>query len=276
MAAIDPAALIDKGAVIGPEASIGPFCVIDANVVIGERCRLLGHIHVTGHTTIGARTVIHPFTSLGTPPQSIKYRGGPTRLVIGAGCDIREGVTMNTGTEDGLGVTTVGDRCFFMVGSHVGHDCVVGSDVTFANNAILGGHVAVGNYVFFGGHSAVHQFVRIGEGAMIGGMSGARDDVIPFGFVLGQVGELVGLNIVGLRRRGMSRTDMHRLRRAYRRLFFSEGRFAERIDAVAREFESDPIVGKIIAFIHDGGSRPLMKARAPREGGALPESQADG
>jgi UDP-N-acetylglucosamine acyltransferase len=276
MAVIDPTARVESGAVIGPQATIGPYCVIGPNVVIGEGCRLIANVHVTGHTTIGARTVIYPFASLGTPPQSVKYRGGPTRLTIGADCDIREGVTMNTGTEDGAGVTRVGDRCFFMVGSHVGHDCLVGNDVTFANNAIIGGHVAVGDYVFFGGHSAVHQFVRIGEGAMIGGVTGVRDDVIPFGFALGQIGELVGLNIVGLRRRGVSRTDMHKLRRAYRMLFFSEGRFAERVDAVAREFEADPIVGKIIAFIRDGGSRPLMKARAPREAGTLAEPQADG
>ena len=172
---------------------------------------------------------------------------------------------MNTGTEDGGGLTRVGDRCFFMVGSHVGHDCVVGNDVTFANNAVLGGHVIVGDHVFLGGQSAIHQFVRIGEGAMIGGVSGVREDVIPFGFALGQSAVLVGLNIVGLRRRGVSRADMHRLRRAYRLMFFSEGRFAERVDAVAREFDGDPIVGKIVAFVRDRGSRPLMKAHAVGE-----------
>ncbi len=123
---------------------------------------------------------------------------------------------MNTGTEDGRGTTQVGDRCFLMVGSHVGHDCVLGHDVTLANNSVLGGHVVVGDQAFFGGHTAMHQFVRVGEGAMIAGMTAARDDIIPFGFVLGQTGALVGLNIVGLRRRGTSRADMHRLRRAYR------------------------------------------------------------
>ena len=269
MAAIDPTARVESGAVIGPDATIGPYCVIDANVVIGEGCRLVAHVHVTGHTTIGSRTVIYPFASLGTPPQSVKYRGGPTRLHVGTDCDIREGVTMNIGTEDSQGVTRVGDRCFFMAGSHVGHDCFVGNDVTFANNAVLGGHVSVGDSVFFGGHAAVHQFVRIGEGAMIGGITGATADVIPFGFALGSpIGHLVGLNIVGLRRRGASRNDMHGLRRAYRLLFFGAGRFAERVAAVAGEFAGDPVVGKIVAFISDGGNRPLMKARRRGVGGA--------
>lgn len=276
MAAIDPTARIETGAVIGPEASIGPFCVIGPNAVIGEGCRLVANVHVTGHTTIGSRTVIYPFASLGTPPQSVKYRGGPTRLSVGADCDIREGVTMNTGTEDGHGVTRVGDRCIFMAGSHVAHDCLVGNDVTFANNAVVGGHVSVGDHVFFGGHTAMHQFLRVGEGAMIAGMTAARNDIIPFGFVLGQIGELVGLNIVGLRRRGVSRTDMHRLRRAYRLLFFGTGRFAERVEAVDREFAGDPVVCKIVAFIRDGGSRPLMKARRPRAAGAILDDTSDG
>jgi UDP-N-acetylglucosamine acyltransferase len=276
MAAIDPTARVESGAVIGPQATIGPYCIIGPNAVIGEGCRLIASVHLTGHTTIGPRTVIYPFASLGTPPQSVKYRGGPTRLSVGADCDIREGVTMNTGTEDGAGVTRVGDRCFFMAGSHVGHDSVVGNDVTFANNAIIGGHVSVGDHVFFGGHTAMHQFLRVGEGAMIAGMTAARDDIIPFGFVLGQTGELVGLNIVGLRRRGASRSDMHRLRRAYRLLFFGAGRFAERVEAVASEFAGDPVVGKIVAFIRDGGSRPLMKARPLRAADEASNDAADG
>jgi len=172
---------------------------------------------------------------------------------------------MNTGTEAGGGITRVGERCSFMVGSHVGHDCEVGNDVTFANNVVLGGHVTVGDFTFLGGHVAIHQFVRIGEGAMMAGMSAARDDIIPFGFALGQTGALVGLNIVGLRRRGASKDEMHRLRRAYRALFFGEGRIADRIDGVAREFANDPLVGKIVTFIRASGKRPLMRPRARHE-----------
>jgi len=268
MSTIDPTARIEGGAVIGAEVTIGPFCVIGPDVVIGDGCRLIASVHVTGHTTIGSRTVVYPFTSLGTPPQSAKYRGGPTRLNIGADCDIREGVTMNTGTEDDRGETRVGDRCLFMVGSHVGHDCVVGNHVTFANNATLAGHVVVGDGVFLGGEAAVHQFVRIGEGAMIAGVSGVTGDVIPFGFAIGMPGHLAGLNVVGLRRRGIARTDMHRLRRAYRCLFHGEGRFVERTDMISREFEDDQLVGRIVQFIREGGPRPLMKPRRGAGGGA--------
>jgi UDP-N-acetylglucosamine acyltransferase len=221
---------------------------------------------VTGATTIGEGTIVYPFSSLGTPPQSVHYRGDPTRLVIGAQCELRESVTMNTGTEDGGGITRVGDRCSFMVGSHVGHDCQVGNNVTLANNVVLGGHVSVGDHTFLGGHVAIHQFVRIGEGVMMAGMSAARDDIIPFGFALGQTGALVGLNIVGLRRRGATRAEMHGIRRAYRSLFFVEGRIADRVEAVAREFPDDPMVGKIIAFIRAGAKRPLMRPRATRNG----------
>jgi UDP-N-acetylglucosamine acyltransferase len=160
------------------------------------------------------------------------------------------------------------------VGSHVGHDCTVGNDVTLANNAVLGGHVSVDDYTFLGGHVAIHQFVRIGEGVMMAGMSAARDDIIPFGFALGQTGALVGLNIVGLRRRGTTRAEMHRIRRAYRSLFFVEGRIADRIEAVAAEFADDPMVGKIIAFIRAGGKRPLMRPRSKRNAD-IPADDAD-
>jgi UDP-N-acetylglucosamine acyltransferase len=260
MTLIDPSARIAHGAVIGKDVTIGPYCVIDANVSLGEGCRILSHVHITGHTSIGARTVIYPFASLGTPPQSVKYRGGPTRLVIGEDCEIRENVTMNTGTEDAGGVTSVGDKCLFMVGSHVGHDCTLGSNITMANNAVLGGHCMVENYVVFGGHSGVHQFVRIGEGAMIAGMTGIGADIIPFGFAIGQRGMLDGLNVVGLRRRGYSRFDIQRLRQAYRSLFLTPGHHKDRIEVIAREYASDPVVVKIVEFIRAGGPRPLMKA----------------
>lgn len=263
--AIDPTARVAGGARIADDAEIGPYCIVGPQVEIQKGVRLISHVNVDGVTTIGQGTVVYPFSSLGTPPQSVNYRGGATKLVIGAHCNLRESVTMSTGTEDGGGVTRVGERGFFMIGSHVGHDCQVGDDVTLANNTVLGGHVEVGNHVFLGGHVAIHQFVRIGEGVMMAGMSAARDDIIPFGFALGQTGALVGLNIVGLRRRGATRAEMHQVRRAYRSLFFVEGRIADRIDAVEREFTNDPLVGKIVAFVRAGGKRPLMRPLARRE-----------
>jgi UDP-N-acetylglucosamine acyltransferase len=261
---IDSTARVADGARIGDGVEIGPYCIVGPQVDIGDGARLIAHVHVAGATTIGAGTVVYPFTSLGTPPQSVHYRGGATRLLIGPRCELREGVTMNIGTEDGGGVTEVGEGSLFMVGSHVGHDCRVGNNVSFANNVVLGGHVCVGDFAFLGGHVAIHQHVRIGEGVMMAGMSAARDDIIPFGFALGQTGALVGLNIVGLKRRGATRAQLHGLRRAYRALFFGEGRFADRVDAVAEEFAAEPLVEKIIAFIRGDAKRPLMKpAREP-------------
>jgi UDP-N-acetylglucosamine acyltransferase len=261
MTAIDPTARVAAGAVIGKDVSIGPYCVIGPNVALGDGCRLVAHVHLAGHTTIGARTVIYPFASLGTPPQSVKYRGGPTRLAVGAECDIREGVTMNIGTEDDRGITTIGDRCFLMAGSHVAHDCVVGDNVTFANNAVLGGHAVIGDNVVFGGQAAVRQFVRIGEGAMVVGMSGVRADVIPWGMVQGPLAELVGLNVVGLKRRGYAKADIHRLRQAYLALFHGEGTFRARVDMVAARAADHPLVSSVIGFIR-AGTRPLTMAAA--------------
>ena len=260
MTAIDATARVAPGAVIGKDVSIGPYCVVGPDAAIGDGCRLVAHVHVAGHTTIGPRTTIYPFTSLGTPPQSKRYRGGPTRLVIGAECDLREGVTMNVGTEDGGGITTVGDRGFFMANSHVAHDCHVGNDVVFANSATLGGHCEIGDGVVIGGLSAVHQFTRIGTGAMIGGMSGVRGDVIPFGLATGSHAHLAGLNVVGLKRRNFSRERIHVLRGAYHRLFLGDGQFAVRVEQVAREFAADETVMRIVDFVRTGEHRPLCRA----------------
>ena len=206
------------------------------------------------------RTVIYPFASLGSPPQSVHYRGGPTRLVVGADCDIRENVTMNTGTEDGGGVTEVGDQCFFMVGSHVGHDCKVGNNVVFANNTLLGGHVTVGDHVVFGGGVAVRQFVRIGEGAMIVGLSGVRADVIPWGTVQGPLANLVGLNVVGMRRRGFAKADIHRVSRGLSGAVFRRGRISRAARARRRRISAAIRWSrKMIDFIR-AGKRPLTMA----------------
>jgi UDP-N-acetylglucosamine acyltransferase len=256
---IDPSARIEAGAAIGQDVSIGPYCTIGAHVTIGDGCRLHAHVNVTGHTTIGARTVIYPFASLGSPPQSVSYRGEPTRLEVGADCDIREGVTMSIGTAKDRGVTTVGDKCFLMVNSHIAHDCVVGNNVTFANNVLLGGHVTVDDNVVFGGGVAVRQFVRIGEGAMIVGLSGVRADIIPWGMAHGPLAHLIGLNVVGMRRGGVSKAEVLTVRRAYDALFFGAGEFRARLDQVEREFGTDARVRKIIDFIR-AGKRPLTMA----------------
>jgi UDP-N-acetylglucosamine acyltransferase len=255
---IDPTARVADGARLAADVAVGPYCVIGPQVELCAGVRLISHVNVAGVTVIGERTVVAPFASLGTPPQSVKYRGGPTRLVVGADCDIREHVTMNTGTEDDGGLTEVGNRCLLMVGTHIGHDCKVGSNVTFANNVILGGHATIGDYVNFGGMAAVRQFVRIGEGAMIVGMSGIRADVIPWGLAFGHLADLVGLNIIGMKRRGIARGDIHALRAAYEALFFGDGSFRERLDRLAAG-KNGPLVENMVAFIR-AGSRPLTMA----------------
>ena len=256
---IDPSARIEPGANIGPDVSIGPYCTIGPHVTLGAGCRLFAHVNLTGHTTIGGRTVIHPFASLGSPPQSFSYRGGPTKLAVGADCDIRESVTMSTGSEDGGGVTQVGDHCFLMVGTHIGHDCKVGDHVVFGNNTLLGGHVTIGDHVVFGGGVAVRQFARIGDGAMIVGLSGVRADVIPYGMAQGPLANLVGLNVVGMRRRGLAKADIHKFRAAYEALFFGDGEFRARLERVAADYGGDALVGKMIDFIR-AGKRPLTMA----------------
>lgn len=257
---IDPSARIAAGAVIGRDCTIGAYCTVGPKVTLGDGCRLVSHVNISGVTSIGARTVVYPFASLGTPPQSVKYRGGATRLTIGADCDIREHVTINTGTEDGGGHTRVGDKCFLMVGSHVGHDCQVGTGVIIANNVLLAGHVEVGDNVVFGGGAAVRQFVRIGEGAMIVGMSGARADVIPWGLLMNApMGELAGLNVIGLRRKGFGKDAIFSLRRAYETLFFGDGHFRDRLDRLEAESRDQPLIERMVAFIR-AGKRPLSPA----------------
>jgi UDP-N-acetylglucosamine acyltransferase len=266
MAAIDPTARIEPGAVIGKDVTIGPYCVVGANVVIDDGSRLVAHVHVAGHTKIGARTAVYPFASIGTPPQSSGYRGEPTRLVIGADCDIREGVTMNVGTEDGGGLTQIGDRGFFMANSHVAHDCRVGSDVIFANCATLGGHCDIGDYVFIGGLSGVHQFSQIGAHAMIGGMTVIRSDVIPFGLAAGSFARLSGINVVGMRRRKFSAESIRAVRNAYRILAFSKDAMAERVNAIEAQLGGDEAVAQIVAFLRKSRHRPLCQPGSHREG----------
>ncbi|MBR0775800.1 acyl-ACP--UDP-N-acetylglucosamine O-acyltransferase [Bradyrhizobium diazoefficiens] len=257
MSKIDPTARVEDGAVIGEGTEIGPFCMIGRNVVIGANCKLIGHVHVTAQTTIGDDCTIYPFASLGTPPQSLSYRGELTRLKIGSGCIIRESVTMNAGTVAGGGITTVGDRGYFMNCSHVGHDCHVGNDVIFATSATLGGHAEIGDFVFIGGLSAVHQFTRIGPQVMVGGVCGVRDDIIPFGLVNGQYAVLEGLNIIGMKRRKFTKQRLATVRAFYQKLFHGPGMFAERLAAVQPLAAEDPAICEILDFIGKGKHRPL-------------------
>jgi UDP-N-acetylglucosamine acyltransferase len=244
---------------------IGPFCSVGAEVELGQGCELVSHVVVAGRTSVGPGTRIFPFASIGHQPQDLKYEGEPSTLSLGANCIVREGVTMNPGTKGGGMATTVGDNCAFLANSHVGHDCVIGNNVIFSNNALLAGHCTVGDYVILGGGAAVIQFARIGSHAFVGGMSGLENDLIPYGMALGNRAYLSGLNIIGLQRRGFTREDIHKLRRAYRLLFAAEGTLMERVEDVAVEFADQPIVQEIVAFMRSGGKRSLCTPRNANE-----------
>ena len=249
-----PTALVSEGARLGVGVRIGPYCTIGPDVVLGDGVELISHVAVSGRTTLGARSRVWPFASIGTEPQDLKYQGEPTELVIGPDTRIREHVTMNTGTEGGGGVTRVGAGGLFMMGAHVAHDCQVGDHVIMANNATLAGHVQVGDFSVLGGICAVHQFVRIGRGAMVGGMTGVERDVIPYGSVLGDRAALAGLNIVGLKRRGVSRDTIHALRAAYREIFSGEGALSDRAAAAGERFAEVDVVREVVEFITQADS----------------------
>ncbi|MCC6469305.1 MAG: acyl-ACP--UDP-N-acetylglucosamine O-acyltransferase [Alphaproteobacteria bacterium] len=261
MARVHPTAIVDPGARLGEGVEIGPYCVVGPHVELGKDVGLLSHVVVEGHTQLGARVRVFPFASIGHQPQDLKYKGEPSRLEVGEDTVIREHVTMNPGTTPGGLLTKVGKRCLIMVGCHVAHDCKLGDSVIMANNATLGGHVVVEDYAFLGGLCAVHQFVRIGKHAMVGGMSGVENDVIPYGSVMGDRARLGGLNLVGLKRRGFSREDIHGLRTAYRVLFAQEGTMAERIEDVAQLFSAIQPVRDIIDFIKADSQRALCQPR---------------
>jgi UDP-N-acetylglucosamine acyltransferase len=257
MSKIDSTARIEDGAVIGEGTSIGPFCIIGPHVVIGANCKLVAHVHITGQTTIGDDCTIYPFASLGAPPQIVGLGNELTQLKIGNGCTIRESVTMNAGSVRGGGVTSVGDRGYFMNCAHVGHDCHVGNDVIFATSATLGGHCEIGDFVFMGGLSAVHQFTRIGPQVMVGGVCGVRGDIIPFGLVNGQYAALEGLNIIGMKRRKFTKDRVAIVRSFYQKLFHGSGVFAERLERVKPLASEDPAIAEILAFIGGAKHRAL-------------------
>lgn len=262
---IHPTAIVESGARLGADVRIGPFSLVGPDVVLGDGVELVSHAVVAGRTTIGARTRIFPFASIGHQPQDLKFKGEPSTLTVGADCIIREGVTLNPGTEGGGMSTTIGDRCAFLANSHVGHDCHVGNNVIFSNNVMLAGHCTVGDFAIIGGGAAVIQFARVGAHSFLGGMSGLENDLIPYGMALGNRAHLSGLNIIGLQRRGFSRSDIHDLRRAYRLMFADEGTLLERVADVAQEFSGHPIVLEIVDFIRAGGKRSICTPREVAE-----------
>lgn len=252
---IHPTAVIEDGAQIGAGVRIGPFCVIGPRVRLADGVELKSHVAIAGDTAIGEGTVVFPFASIGEVPQDLKFKGEDVRLEIGARNRIREYVTMNPGTEGGGGVTRVGDDGLFMAGCHVGHDCQLGDRVILVNNASLAGHCHLDDDVIVGGLSGVHQWVRIGRGAMIGAVTMVTADVIPYGLVQGPRGHLDGLNLVGLKRRGASRADIHELRDMLDKL--GAGSFRETARHLA-EGETGGMVRDVLDFILGPSDRSFL------------------
>lgn len=249
MTLIHPSAIVDKGAELGNNVRIGPFCHVTADVVLGDDVELIGHVTILPGTRLGAGCQVYPNAVLGGAPQNFKHKGGRTTLEIGSGCIIRESVTMHCGTDTSRGRTTVGNNCLFMAQSHVAHDCSVGDNVTMANNSSLGGHVEIANNVIISGYAAVHQFVRIGHHAFLGGFAAVVGDVIPYGMAVGDRATLRGLNVVGMKRSGMSRAQIFGLRRAYRMLFDPQRPLAENIPLVREAFADSPEVMDVVNFL---------------------------
>ncbi len=261
--AIDPSAqvhssaIIEEGAVIGPFCRIGPFCHIGAQVTLCAGVEVKSHVVITGDTEIGDETVIFPFSVIGEIPQDLKFAGESTRLVIGKRNRIREHVTMNTGTAGGGYVTRVGDDGLFMAGCHVAHDAQIGDRVILVNNVAVAGHVVIEDDVIVGGLSGLHQWIRIGRGAIIGALSMVTADVLPHALVQGPRGELDGLNLVGLKRRGVDRAEINALRAAFRDLRDGEGSFQERARAIGAETDSD-YVRDMVRFITAESDRGFL------------------
>lgn len=249
--------VVDPNAKLGSDVEIGPYCVVGPHVELGGGCKLHSHVTLQGHTALGPNCEIFPFASLGHIPQDMKYQGEESQLIIGSDNTIREYVTMNPGTAGGGLVTKVGSHCLFMAHAHVAHDCQIGDHVILANGATLAGHCVVGDHAILGGLSAIHQFVRIGEYAFIGGMSGVENDVIPYGMVVGPRASLKGLNVVGIKRRGLDRKQLKHLREAYDLLFAGEGTLSERVVEVEKAFADDDCVERILEFIREDSSRSL-------------------
>lgn len=256
-ALVHPSAVVEDGAHVGPGTTVGPFSLIGARVRLGAGVVVKSHAVVTGDTDVGDETVIFPGAVIGEIPQDLKFKGEATRLVIGKRNRIREGVTMNTGTEGGGGLTRVGDDCLFMTGAHVAHDAIVGDRVIVANQGAIAGHCVIEDDVIIGGLSGIHQWVRIGRGAIIGAVTMVTNDVIPYGLVQGPRGQLDGLNLVGLKRKGVSREDITALRAAFQMLAQGEGAFADRARRL-RDETGSAYVREIVDFILADSDRHFL------------------
>lgn len=259
---IHPTAIVSPKATIADDVVVGPYCIIGDSVRLESRVVLTSHVCVDGNTVIGEGTKVFPFASLGFPPQDLKYHGEESRLIIGRNNSIREYVTMHPGTEGGIMETVVGDSNLFMIGVHIAHDCVIGSNIVMGNNATLGGHVCVEDNVIIGGLAAVHQWVRIGQGAIVGGISGVERDVIPYGNVKGERASLYGLNVLGLKRAEVDRKEVQALHQAYDMIFSDADIMTNNLKKVEENFGDSPYVSEVIKFMRSKSERSFCHPKS--------------
>ena len=245
---IHPTAIIEDGAVIGDGVEIGPFCIVSKNAKLANGVKLTSHVFVDGFTDIGENTQIFSFSAIGTPPQDLTYGGEDVRLIIGKDNTIRENVLINPGTMKESGETIIGDNNLFMGSTHIAHDAVLGNNIIMVNQAMVAGHVRVGNGVIIGGSTPVHQFVHIGEGAMIGGGGALNQDVPPYCLAEGNRAVLKGLNLVGLRRKGVAKAEISELREVYKRLFRQNKNLKEEANLILSSNSSEYVV-KLCEFV---------------------------
>tara|TARA_X000000950_G_scaffold236971_1_gene288071 strand:- start:179 stop:964 length:786 start_codon:yes stop_codon:yes gene_type:complete len=254
---IHSSAVVSKDAEIHETTNIGPFCIIGDGVKIGKNNNLLSHVSIIGDTKIQNNNTFYPFCSIGSDPQDLKYNNEKSFLRIGSNNKFRENVTINPGTSGGGLNTLVGDNCLFMVGSHIAHDCIINSNVILANNATLAGHVEIDNNAIIGGNSAIHQFVRIGKYAMIGGMSGVEKDIIPYGLYMGIRENLKNLNLIGLKRKGLTSNLINEIKKLINIIF-------DKNDAIENNIKQDIIanskiheIKEIIEFLNSNSKRGI-------------------
>ena len=249
-------AIVDKKSKISENVEIGPYCIIGPNVELGSNTKLHSHVSINGTAKIGKNNEIFPFVSIGTPPQDLKYKGEENSIIIGDNNKIREYVNINPGTSQGGTITKLGSNNLLMVYCHVAHDCTLGNNIVLANNVQVGGHVTIEDDAIVGGSCAIHQFSRIGHLSMVGGMTGVLSDVIPYGLSLGNRNNLVGLNLIGLRRAKISNENIKLLQKFYDKVFCDQN-FRSNIENINSDMKDNRYVTIIIDFMNSDKKRPI-------------------
>ncbi len=246
---IHPTAVVEPGTDLDSSVEIGPYCIIKKGVSIGKRTRLLSHVVIEGATEVGEDCVLHPFATIGLPPQDLKYKDENTKLVLGNRNIIREYVSIHRASVGGDGSTVVGHNNFIMAYVHIAHDCKIGSNIIMANSAMLGGHVVIEDHVVIGGIAGIHQYTRVGKYVMVGGLSRITQDVPPFMIVSGVEPKLFGPNSIGLKRHGFTDAEINDLKKAYKILFRQKKTISEAVRKIQDEMEMTDNIRHLIKFI---------------------------